>query len=201
MTARLIRDTEIAEQIERYYGTERIEVKEVVAVATDPQSDAGTPLSTQSWYRFLNEILTGELGVDRMDYLLRDAHHSGQEAGKFDHRKLIDSMTIVPPAQETHDAYRLGLDGGGWLVGEQMVASRYLMYVALYFHKTKRVYEMHLEKFLQEWLRKRFGSPFLPTLQPREYAVLTDSMVLGAIQMAGWDKGDPLHPSALPFVE
>lgn len=201
MTERLIRETEIAETIAQCFGTEEITVDDVVAVATNPAHGRSRDGLTRSWYEFLYNILAGELGVDRMDYLLRDAHHSGQETGKFDYRKLIDSMAIVPPVPETHSAYRLGVDGGGWLIAEQMVAARYLMYLSLYFHKTKRSYERHIEEFLKAWLPGKFGKAFLPTNDVRKYARLTDSVVLGDLYSAASDPKSRLHELALPFLK
>ncbi|MBU0638700.1 MAG: HD domain-containing protein [Planctomycetes bacterium] len=199
MTARLIRGTEIADRLKTRFGEEIIE--EVIAVATKPESARLSKESDRAWYRFLNDILAGELGSDRMDYLLRDAVHSGQSVGLFDHRKLIDSMTIVPPPEETGEEHRLGLDGAGWLIGEQMVAARYLMYVALYFHKTKRIYEIHLEEFLASWLEARYGRPHFPADSPGEYAKLTDSQVWAGIYEAAVGADEELRRLALPFVD
>ena len=199
MTARLIRGTEVAKIVEQEFGDGVSE--EVIAVATKPEMAHLPEDADLAWYRFLNDILAGELGSDRMDYLLRDAIHSGQTAGLFDYRKLIDSMMIVPPPEETGEDYRLGLDEAGWLVGEQMVAARYLMYVALYFHKTKRIYEMHLEDFLTEWLKQRYGSPHFPIQDLDEYTRLTDSVVWAAIYGVAQGAHLSLTPLAKPFVD
>ena len=199
MTAKLIRETEIAETLKNEFGEETGE--QVIAVATKPELAKLPHGADLAWYRFLNDVLTGELGSDRMDYLLRDAIHSGQTVGLFDHRKLIDSMTIVPPPEETGEEHRLGLDEAGWLVAEQMVAARYLMYVALYFHKTKRIYEMHLEDFLAKWLEREFGQPHFPVDPVARYVRLTDSRVWSAIYESAQDREDELKDLAKPFVD
>lgn len=200
VTATLIRETEIAGKLKEEYDAEIIE--EVVAVATEPQLANLKPQSDAAWYRFLNDIITSELGSDRVDYLLRDAMHSGLTVGLFDYRKLIDSMMIVPPPEETGEGHRLGIDGAGWLMAEHMVVARYLMYVALYFHKTKRIYELHLEEFLKKWLEKRYPDrPFLPVDDPKKYAHLTDSIVWAAIYEATQREGDELKALATPFVD
>ena len=49
------------------------------------------------WETLLSEIISSDaLGVDRMDYLLRDSHHAGVAYGRFDHYRLIDTMRILP---------------------------------------------------------------------------------------------------------
>jgi HD superfamily phosphohydrolase len=199
MTARLIRETEVAKKLKTEFEAEIVE--EVIAVATKPEL-AKLPKGTDlAWYRFLNDILAGELGSDRMDYLLRDAVHSGQSVGLFDYRKLIDSMTIVPPPKETEEGHRLGLDEAGWLIGEQMVAARYLMYVSLYFHKTARIYEIHLEDFIAAWLAQKYRQPHFPVANLSEYSRLTDSQVWAAIYETAQSPNNELRHLARPFVD
>jgi HD superfamily phosphohydrolase len=49
------------------------------------------------WEEVLSEIIVGDaFGVDRMDYLLRDSHHAGVEYGRFDYRRLTNSLRILP---------------------------------------------------------------------------------------------------------
>ncbi len=200
MTATLIRETEIGEKIEKFFGSDEIHVQDVISVATDVEAKKSARPQQHSWYSFLNEIITGELGADRMDYLVRDSLHSGQPSGRFDYMKLVDSMTIVEPPAESLPVHRLGVDDGGWLVAEQMVACRYLMYVALYFHKTKRVLEKHMEAFLPEWLQARLGQPFLPAQTPTEYVKITESPVWASVFEAARDANAPGHRHARAFA-
>jgi HD superfamily phosphohydrolase len=203
MTATLIRESEIAEAIRRFYQNAGITAEHVVAVATKPQAGAAVPASEPMLW-FLNDILTWDLGTDRMDYLLRDAHHSGQPTGAFDFRKLLDSFTIIPevPGQYREDrgGVRLGIDSHGWLIAEQMAVARYLMYISLYFHKTKRIYEKHMERFLPHWLEREFGRRTFPTDVPT-YTSLTESVVLSDLFRAARDPGRSGHRDAKPFVD
>lgn len=200
MTAALIRDTEIAGAIQDGFSGDGISPEEVIAIATKPSLAHGIDGASVPWLSFLNGVIAGELGSDRIDYLLRDAWHSGQDAGRFDHRKLLNSMALIPAPDEAEGGYRLGVDEGGWLVAEQMVVARYLMYISLYFHKTKRIYEIHLEHFMREWLKKTTGHPFLPA-EPKAYARLSDSHINAAIASAAVDSEAAGHLHALPFVD
>ncbi len=40
----------------------------------------------------LGQLVSGELDVDRMDYLVRDAHHTGVPYGTIDHERLVREL-------------------------------------------------------------------------------------------------------------
>lgn len=66
------------------------------------------------WERILSEIIVGDaFGVDRIDYLLRDSHHTGVGYGRFDHYKLIDEIRILPSEQGSTEP-ALGINEGGF---------------------------------------------------------------------------------------
>lgn len=203
MTALLIRESEIAEAINDHFENDGITVEEVIAAATKPGLAEKTQIS-RAWLVFLNELVTGQLGADRIDFLLRDAHHSGQASGRFDHEKLIQELTLVarPIEALTNEPgpvdFSLGIGEEGWLIAEQMMVARYLMYISLYFHETKRIYELHLCDFLSKWLQMTWESPRWPA-DPKKYAGLTDSHVLAALTDAARDASHPAHRSAEPF--
>jgi len=194
MTAFIIRETEIAEIINEHYAAEGISAEDVIVVATSPAL-SDDPSKNTAFNLFLNQILTGELGSDRIDYLLRDAVHSGQPSGRFDYLKLMNAMALVLQPEGEGEAVQLGLDEGGWLVAEQMVVARYLMYIALYFHKTKRIYERHLTDFMKDWLSK--GK--LPKTV-KKYLDLSDTTVLNAIVDSGRKPASNGHQHAKRFV-
>lgn len=187
MSARLIRDNSIASHV----TDGGIDIEHVIWVATEPRMAEGGDLFAHPELDVLNQILAGELGADRCDYLLRDAYHSGQPAGVFDLERLIQQTALI----EHEGVDYLGLKEGGAIVAEQMVANRYAAYISLYFHKAKRAYEYHLVRFLQEWLPQ--GR--LPQ-SIEEYISMSDSTVTAAIQAAASDSTDALHQFALPLA-
>jgi len=85
---------------------------------------------------YLSKIVSGQLDVDRLDYLLRDSYYAGVSYGKFDLSRIIDQLCVV-------NKEFVVLEGGYESV-EQLVFARYQMYQQVYFHKTKRAFELML---------------------------------------------------------
>lgn len=61
----------------------------------DPDSD--------SWSGALHSIVAGEIDVDRLDYLMRDADKAGTEFGAIDYERLVDAMEL----HENGGAFRI----------------------------------------------------------------------------------------------
>jgi uncharacterized protein len=86
---------------------------------------------------YLNEIISGGLSVDLMDYLPRDSYFSGTEYGKIDYHRIINSL-------EVSSNNNLGIDKSALYSYESMLISRYQMFKSVYFHKTVRSGEVML---------------------------------------------------------
>ena len=98
--------------------------------------------------RLLYQIVSGELDVDKMDYLLRDSLFCGVEYGKFDLERLLDTM--VPIRDPETDAWGVGVREGGVHALEALVLARYYMFTQVYFNATGKVLELHLGEWLRE---------------------------------------------------
>lgn len=151
---------------------------QVVAIALGPerkpQEDASLHL--------LQEIVAGELGVDRMDYLLRDALHSGAAAGRFDYHRLLNTLTVIlHPITGTPV---LAIEKGGLHAAEGLFLARYFMFLQVYFHNVRKIYDRHLQDFLSMYLA---DGHFPPQLD--EYMKLTDDTVGAAIAEAAAGEG------------
>jgi HD superfamily phosphohydrolase len=83
-----------------------------------------------SKYQYLNEIVSGALSADMMDYLLRDGYFTGAEHAKIDHKRLTQSLDVYKK--------KLALERSALYSFESMMHSRYQMFKAVYFHKTVR---------------------------------------------------------------
>lgn len=98
---------------------------------------------------FLSQLISGEMDVDRADYLRRDSLHCGVSYGLFDWARLLESITLV----EDPDTKRLviALDRGGEHTFEAMILARYQMNTQVYFHKIRRIYDHYLEEYIKSW--------------------------------------------------
>src|ERR687895_1221757 len=91
----------------------------------------------QSNIQFFNEIISGALSADMMDYLPRDGLFTGVEYGKIDYHRLISSFEVTTDGD-------LAISRSALYSLESMLISRYEMYKAVYFHKTVRSAEVML---------------------------------------------------------
>lgn len=87
--------------------------------------------------KFKNEIISGSLSSDMMDYLPRDGFFTGVEYGKIDYNRIINSFRVT-------DDESLALDISSFYSFESMIISRFEMFRAVYFHKTVRSAEVML---------------------------------------------------------
>jgi HD superfamily phosphohydrolase len=156
--------------------------EDVVRLAVGPRE--APDLEFNRWQTILSEVITGDaFGVDRMDYLLRDSFHSGVAYGRFDHFRLIDTLRILPPAKTGNapdcESPTLGISEGGIQSAEALLLARYFMYSQVYLHPVRRIYDIHLKDFLNEWL----GDKNYPTTVEGHLA-LTDCELISAIRQA-----------------
>ena len=119
--------------------------------------------------QFMNEIVSGALSADMMDYLLRDGYFTGAEHAKIDHKRLTQSLEVYRK--------KLALERSALYSFESMMHSRYQMFKAVYFHKTVRAAEV----MLLEALRLSDDEFGFTSFDIDEYVQLTDEYVLSRL--------------------
>lgn len=194
ITVEIIRSDEMRSIWDEITPPLRAEDITKLAVGQKKLSEFEKNVSFTTWEALLAEIITGDaFGADRMDYLLRDSHHTGVAYGRFDHYRLIDSMRILPQRVEDEDVIEpvLGIDEGGIHSAEALLLARYFMFTQLYLHPVRRIYDIHLKDFLRSWL----GEGCLPT-NVDELLGLTDNEVTAEIASASRDTKHKGHESA-----
>ncbi len=98
---------------------------------------------------YLATAVSGELDVDRCDYLLRDAHATGVRYGLYDLDWLLRSLRFAPPTVNHAGAPALAIDGAkGLRAIEAFITARLFMFQEVYLHKSARAAEWMIRTIL-----------------------------------------------------
>lgn len=93
----------------------------------------------------LSQIVSSELDVDRMDYLVRDSYYCGTNYGQVELKWLIANLTH----HEAHGKIHLALDRRAVFTFDDFLLSRLHMYLVVYFHHKSVVYDEMLIRYLK----------------------------------------------------
>jgi uncharacterized protein len=91
--------------------------------------------------KFLNQLIAGQVDVDRMDYLTRDSFFTGVSEGVIGYDRIIKMLTV-------HNGQLMVEEKAIYSI-EKFLVSRRLMYWQVYLHKTVLSAEMMLVKIIQ----------------------------------------------------
>lgn len=112
----------------------------------------------------LGQIISGELDVDRMDYLLRDSYYTGVAYGVIDVERLIYNMVLEE---------NLMLKRKGVQAAESMLLARYFMYPSVYQHHTTRI----INTMFRRCLNKLFE---MGVVNPKKIYLFDDLDIISA---------------------
>jgi uncharacterized protein len=144
----------------------------------------------------LGQLVSSQLDVDRMDYLLRDSLMTGAKYGIYDLEWIINALQI----DEEND--RIFVAARGLYAVEEYLQARYYMFRQVYFHRTLRSAEAVLRSVLRRALKLLEdgqevwcapGTPFEKVLRRQplslsEHLEMDDSDVLFHIKQ--WQRSD-----------
>src|SRR4029079_3201754 len=95
----------------------------------------------------LAQLVSSQLDVDRMDYLLRDSLMTGAKYGIYDLEWIINALAIDEAAD------RIYVEARGLYAVEEYLQARYYMFRQVYFHRTLRSAEAALRSIIRRALR------------------------------------------------
>src|SRR6266478_4920559 len=95
----------------------------------------------------LGQLVSSQLDVDRMDYLLRDSLMTGAKYGVYDLEWIINALAIDEEGDRIYVAAR------GLFAVEEYLQARYYMFRQVYFHRTLRSAEAVLRSILRRALQ------------------------------------------------
>ncbi|MCL2087313.1 MAG: HD domain-containing protein [Oscillospiraceae bacterium] len=149
-TEKIIMETEISEIINEIGSEFVLKYGEEYDISPKLICDIYTGKSDvqNSEFTFLKSFMDSELDCDKMDYLLRDSYYCGVNYGKYDIDRLISSFTIF----NKDGSLMLAIKSGGVQSFEAFVLARYFMFIQVYFHNTRRYFDITLINSLKEIL-------------------------------------------------
>jgi len=139
---------------------------------------------TNSYHKkFLHQLVSGQLDVDRMDYLSRDSFFSGVSEGVIGYDRIIKMLAV-------HNG-GLMVEEKGIYSTEKFIVARRLMYWQVYLHKTVLCAEQmlkqiirrakHVKAFTSTPVNKFINEP-IETVSLEEFCNLDDYDLLSAIK-------------------
>jgi HD superfamily phosphohydrolase len=146
MTRRILRSDEMKELFARH--GDGLTAEQVATLLDGGEGPHGTLLS---------QIVSGELDVDKMDYLGRDSLYCGVRYGSFDLHRLLE--TVLPIEDPRSGDWGIGVDEGGVHALEALVMARYYMFTQVYFNVTVKALELHFTEWLRESERRWPSDP------------------------------------------
>lgn len=108
--------------------------------------------------KFMLQLISSQLDMDRMDYLKRDSFYSGVSEGNVNSERIIQMMNVVDDV--------LVIEEKGIYSVEKFLMSRRLMYWQVYLHKTSLVAETILTKILKRAKELTLKGVVLPASAP-----------------------------------
>ncbi len=91
-----------------------------------------------------SQIVSSELDVDRMDYLVRDATFTGARYGQIEVDWLVSSLTAHPVEREVC----LALESRALYAFDHFLIARHHMFLMVYFHHKSVVFEEMLRRWV-----------------------------------------------------
>ena len=147
MTAKIILDSALTPLLERVGAQEGITPNHIAALIDDEvRVPEGTfDVDGLNARPALHGLVSGELDVDRMDYLLRDSTFAGVNYGRYDLDWLMSHLVML----DDGEVWRAGIDIRALPAFEHFLLARYHMFQMVYFHAKSDIYDA----MLRQWLR------------------------------------------------
>lgn len=139
--------------------------------------------------KFLHQLISSQLDMDRLDYLRRDSFYTGVSEGQVSTERLISMLNVADD--------KIVVDAKGIYSVEKFIIARRLMYWQVYLHKTvlsaefllikilmraKEIYKpgMAMPAVLQKFIATQIADTYAELLP--DYALLDDYDVMAAIK-------------------
>jgi HD superfamily phosphohydrolase len=171
MTLKLVLDSQLTDAVRSAFGAEGVEPAHVAALV-DKNLDLDAEVfrvDGRDHRPLLTSLVSGELDVDRMDYLLRDSYFAGVMYGRYDLDWILSNTLVVPDG----DVVRLAMDIRAVPAFEHFLLARYHMFQMVYFHPKSDIYDAMLRKWMES-----VGEEARMPADPEAYITCDDAWLL-----------------------
>ncbi|MFZ0965616.1 MAG: HD domain-containing protein [Candidatus Bathyarchaeia archaeon] len=115
---------------------------------------------------FLDQIISSAVDVDKLDFVVRDTHHTGAEYGYIDIFRLIQALDVL--------GENLAVDLGALSALESFIIARIESFKSIYFHRVGRAAQIMLATAMEK-ANEELGLTSFKT--PEEYLAMDDYTV------------------------
>ena len=129
-------------------GVHHEEVSLIIIKMLNKEFDGALDLAIQIFTntysrKFMHQLVSGQVDVDRLDYLKRDSFYTGVTEGNINTDRIVAMMNV--------DQEQLVFESKGVHSLEKFLLARRLMYWQVYLHKTSLAAELILVKILSRF--------------------------------------------------
>jgi HD superfamily phosphohydrolase len=123
---------------------------------------------------FLDQIISSAVDVDKLDFVVRDTHHTGAEYGYVDIFRLIHALDVI--------GENLAVDLGALSALESFIIARIESFKSIYFHRVGRAAQIMLAMAMEK-ANEELGLTSFKT--PQEYLDMDDYSVWTELKNCG----------------
>ncbi len=125
-----------------HHETISIRIMEILNNELDGALSLAIDIFTNKYHKpFLHQLISGQLDVDRMDYLTRDSFFTGVSEGVIGYDRILKMLTVQNDELMVEEKAIYSI--------EKFLVSRRLMYWQVYLHKTVLCAEKMLVKIVE----------------------------------------------------
>lgn len=140
-----------------------------------------------------NQLMHSDVDADRMDYLIRDAHHTGVKLGVYDIDMLVRNLTVA----EDGDQQVLAIQEDGLNLADAFLISRYFWYSQIISDGTGYKFDLLAAKIHEYFLENGLAYSFEILMEkvsqePNEYFTFNDSYFMAKLHE--YLAGRIMHP-------
>ena len=125
----LVRETDIAERLE----AAGLDTNILGRLAVGKLASGERP--------YLDQIISGGVDIDKLDYVVRDSFHTGAGYGSFDVHRLLYAMDVIDKD--------LSIDDSAVATLESFLLARFESFRTIYFHKASRAVQIMMVRALE----------------------------------------------------